>query len=647
MSETSTIEKPETKPETRKFDAEIGKVLKLMINSLYTNKDIFLRELISNASDACDKLRYNALTNGDLLSEDTELKIKLFIDKEARTLTIADNGIGMNHDELIDNLGTIARSGTQQFLESMTGDSKKDAQLIGQFGVGFYSSFMVADKVTVISRKAGEDKSWVWTSNGEGEFTIEENEKDAPRGTFIQLHLREGEDAFIDKHHLKYIVTTYSDHISVPIVYINEELENKEVLFNSASALWTKPKSDISDEEYQQFYKNVAHSNDEPWAILHNKVEGTIEYTNLLFIPSSRPFDLFHPDRKTSVKLYVKRVFITEENTNLIPSYLRFVKGVVDSEDLPLNISRETLQHNALLEKIKKSLVKKILSELKKKSNKDKAAYETFWDNFGAVFKEGLCESLENKEKMLELCRFNSTKFPDQLVSLDEYISRMPEDQKHIYFLTGDSVESVQNSPQLEGFIKRDVEVLLMTDTVDDFWVNVVNEFKEKEFKSVTSAGIDLDNTAEEKASNDDADDEENTDKPEVAKEETDTDKLLTYIKTVLGGVIADAKISQKLTDSPVCLAVKEGGMDIRMERFLLDQKQLAAASAKILEVNAEHPVIATLVEDFKKDGANESVDDTIFLLFDQACIVEGQSIADPGAFSKRLNAVLGRALAA
>lgn len=623
--------------ETRKFAAETGKVLHLMINSLYTNKDIFLRELISNASDACDKLRYEALTNPALLTEDPDLKIRLSIDKKAHVLTIADNGIGMNHDELIENLGTIARSGTQNFLENLTGDAKKDTQLIGQFGVGFYSSFMVADKVVVTSRKAGEDKAWVWTSDGKGEFTLEEGSSPTPRGTSIALHLRDSEDGFLDKIHLKYVVNTYSDHISLPVVFINEELDNKEVVFNSASALWAKPKSDITEEQYKQFYKNIAHLNDDPWLTLHNKVEGNIEYTNLLFIPSSKPFDLFHPDRKTSVKLYVKRVFITEENTRLLPSYLRFVKGIVDSEDLPLNISRETLQHNSMVDKIRSSLTKKILSELKVKSEKDPQDYEKFWENFGAAFKEGLCESMENKSQILEVCRFYTSQFPNQLTSLDDYISRMKEGQEYIYYLTGDSVESLKNSPQLEGFTKRGIEVVLMTDTVDDFWVNVVPEYKEKELKSVTRAGIELDKTEAGTSSGEAT--------PDKGIQEN-LDSLISQIKSTLGDKIADVQVSRKLTESPVCLAVKEGAMDLRMERFLIDQHQLNSSSAKILEINADHPVITKLALDLA-NGMSKEIDDTIHLLFDQACIVEGQAITDPGMFSQRLSSVLKKALLA
>lgn len=614
-----------TQKETRQFGAEVGKILQLMINSLYTNKDIFLRELISNASDACDKLRYLALTTPALVTEDSELGITLSIDKTARTLTITDNGIGMNREELIENLGTIARSGTQAFSEAV---QKGDMQLIGQFGVGFYSAFMVADNVSVISRKAGETQSWAWQSNGTGEFTISEAETLTPRGTSITLHLREGEDDYIDKHHIKFVVNTYSDHIGIPIRYNDPELE-KAIVLNSASALWTKPKTDITDEQYQQFYKHVAHQADTPWAIMHNKVEGALEYTNLLFIPTMKPFDLFHPDRKTRVKLYVKRVFITEENIDLVPSYLRFIRGIVDSEDLPLNISRETLQHNAMLDKIRKSIVKRVLSTLKERASANPIEYETFWNNFGAVLKEGLCEAMENKEAILEVCRFYSSRHPNQLISLDDYIARMPEGQNTIYYLIGDSIDSLMKSPQLEGFLKRDIEVVLMTEPVDDFWVNVAPEYKGKELKSVTRAGIELDDVKEEEVKP-----EENT---------SNMDILIAQMKITLGSVVADVRTSRKLTESPACLAVKEGAMDMRMERFLLDQKQLPSASAKIFEINAQHPVIQKLAQDSKAP----TVEDTIWLLYDQACILEGQPIQNPGAFSERLNGVLKKALVA
>ncbi|MGE0754647.1 MAG: molecular chaperone HtpG, partial [Alphaproteobacteria bacterium] len=424
----------EKNAQTHKFAAEVSKILQLVIHSLYTNKDIFLRELISNASDACDKLRHEAITQPQLTADNPEFSINISVDPKARTLTIADNGIGMSKDELKKNLGTIAKSGTQEFIAAMSADAKKNAPLIGQFGVGFYSSYMVADKVTVVSRRAGANKAYQWESDGQGEFTLAATEKDT-RGTVITLHLNSEADDYLDKFRLRHIVQTYSDHISFPITLTDEEGGTETV--NSAGALWMRGKGDITDEQYNEFYRHVAHAPDEPWLTLHNKVEGKVEFTNLLFIPSAKPFDLFHPERKCRVKLYVRRVFITEKNVDIVPAYLRFLRGVVDSEDLPLNISRETLQDNPIINKIRESLIKRVLSELKKKGEQDETSYLTFWNNFGAVLKEGLCEGLGNKESILEVCRFHSNT-QDAQTSLDAYVARMPDGQEDIYYFTGD-----------------------------------------------------------------------------------------------------------------------------------------------------------------------------------------------------------------
>jgi len=619
------------KNETMKFDAEVGKILQLMIHSLYTNKDIFLRELISNASDACDKLRYSAITSPELLSDDTELKIKISINEKNRTVTISDNGIGMSRKDLIENLGTIARSGTQSFMEQMTGDSKKDLQLIGQFGVGFYSSFMVADEVTVTTKKAAEADSWIWSSKGDGEFTISKATGKHNRGTSICLHLKEGEDDFIEKFRLKHIITTYSDHISIPIELL--DAEGKADMVNKASALWTRPKSDITPEQYNEFYKHVSHSPDQPWLILHNKNEGAVEFTNLLFIPSRKPFDLFHPDRKPRVKLYVKRVFITDESVNLVPAYMRFLRGVVDSEDLPLNISRETLQHNHIIEKIKKSVVKRVILELKKKLETDEAGYLEFWQNFGAVIKEGLCEGMENRENLLEICLFRSA-ITGKLITLDQYIANMKEGQDQIYYYISDEdPEHLKTSPQLEGFLKRDIDVLLFSDNVDDFWVNVEHQYKEKELKSVTRSGIELDKIAGS---------EEKQDIQEPKEEELTS--LIAYFTTTLGPLVKEVKFSYKLIDSPVCLTVAEGAMDIRMERFLIGQKQLVSSSAKILEINPKHPIINKMKLGLE-NGKN--LEDLVRVLYDQACIIEGEPISDASGFSRRMNHFLQEALVA
>jgi molecular chaperone HtpG len=608
--------KTKNKVEKREFDAEISKVLNLMIHSLYTNKDIFMRELISNASDACDKLRYLAISEPALLENDTDFKISISLTEDR--VIIRDNGVGMNKQDLIDNLGTIARSGTQRFAEALSGDSKKDNMLIGQFGVGFYSSYMVADKVDVISKRAGESQAYSWSSEGAGTYEIGEYDGDFARGTEITLHIKKEFPEYLDHFRLKNIIKTYSDHIFVPIFFKNSE-DTEAVQVNTSSALWMRPKSEITQEEYEEFYKSVSYAIDKPWITMHSKNEGAVEFANLLFVPTNKTFDLFHPDRKTRVKLYIKRVFINEENIDLIPSYLRFLRGVIDSEDLPLNISRETLQHNSVLSRIKSSITKKVLYELKKKKDDAREEYEIFWQNFGAVLKEGLCEAMAEHEKIMEVCLFRSA-LQNKMISLDEYIANMAADQKEIFFLSGDNIDKIKNSPQLEGFLAKNIDVLLFTDSVDDFWVNVVHEYKEKTITSVTKATIDL------------------NDKKDEAEQKTldeNMDRLIAYFKTTLGTLVKDVRISKKLTASPVCLAVSENAMDIRMERFLIEQKQLNASSAKILEINANHPIIKKLACDMKED--------LVHLLFEQACIIEGEAVPDPAGFAKRMNEVLAK----
>jgi molecular chaperone HtpG len=640
---TAQTKTPDSAAKTMPFNAEISKVLKLVIHSLYTNRDIFLRELISNASDACEKLRYLAVTKPELLKDAPELKIALAVDDKAKTLTITDNGIGMDEDDLVNNLGTIAKSGTEQFFQQLTGDAKKDASLIGQFGVGFYSAFMVADKVEVRTRKAGETQGYLWESAGEGEFSITALEGEQPRGTSITLHLRKDEEKYLDKFKLQHITNVYSDHIAFPIEYRGEADEAAEVL-NEGSALWTRPKSDITDEQYQEFYHHVGHTADEPFLTMHNQVEGKLSYTNLLFIPTIRPFDLFHPDRRRRVKLYVKRVFITDENVDLIPHYLRFLRGIVDSEDLPLNISRETLQDNPMLAAIRDSITKRVLTELKRKAKNDADAYTAFWTNFGGVLKEGLCEGYGDKELLLEACRFHSTHDDGAtLTSLDDYISRMKDGQQNIYYITGDRLDSLRKSPQLEGFTKNGIEVLLLHDHVDDFWVTVVQKFKGKGFKSVLNAGAELEaltgkNTEEKK----------NEDTPETEKAEAaDIDALITAMKDVLGEEVQDIRTTAKLTESPVCLAVEEGMMSMRMERFLVEHKQLPGASARIMEINPEHPIVVALAKRLKSGGKPQDIEDTSRLLLDQARIIEGEELADPSAFTRRINALIARNFAA
>ncbi len=640
------------------FDVEVGKILNLMINSLYTNKDVALRELISNASDACDKLRYLAAQNSAVAHD--ELKIAITTDKTKKLLIITDNGIGMNREELIQNLGTIARSGTENFIKSLTGDKQKDVQLIGQFGVGFYSSFMIANKVEVISRKFDEEKSWRWESDGSGSFAISEVDfgeigspylggsserasgamgvQNLARGTKIILHLKDDAADFLDRFHIKHVVQTYSDHINFKIEFIPENLEAgaKVETLNAASALWTRAANEITSEQYQNFFKHISHLPGDPFMVIHNKIEGVVSYTNLLFVPATKPFDLFHPDRKTSVKLYVKKVFISEE-LNLVPANMRFLRGLIDSDDLPLNISRENLQHSAVLEKIRKSVISKVLSELKKKASESEEEYLKFWNNFGAVLKEGLCESSEFREKTLEICRFYSSKSSEKLISIADYLNRAKPGQDKIYFLTGESVEKIKSSPQLEVFLQKDVEVLFLTDAVDEFWVTVALPYKEKEFQSINRHDVDLKNigkTAEEKV-----EEEKNPEEKDVTSSQFEG--LIKFIKETLSDKIKDVRISKKLTDSPVCLAVDAGSMDIRLERFLLEQKQIQAGTAKIFEVNPSNQIIKNLNKDYLDETRKGEVCDRIFTLFDLACVIEDEPIKDAKDFSRRLQSLM------
>ncbi|MFQ5985192.1 MAG: molecular chaperone HtpG, partial [Alphaproteobacteria bacterium] len=552
-----------TTTEKRAFEAEVSKVLELVVNSLYTHKEIFLRELISNASDACDRLRYAALTEPALLSDDPKLTTTVTVDRQARTLTVVDNGIGMNREELIEDLGTIAGSGTAAFVDQLTGDAAKDVALIGQFGVGFYSTFMVAKEVVVTSRKAGEEETWRWRSRGKGDFTVAPAEP-AKRGTAVTLHLRKGEDEFLEPGRLRAIVKTYSDHIAFPIVL---EHEGKSETVNEASALWTRPKSEITEEQYREFYHHTAHAFDDPWLVIHNRAEGRIEYTNLLFIPSRRPFDLFFPERKHRVKLYVKRVFITDDCDELVPSYLRFLKGIVDSEDLPLNISRETLQHNPLIARIRSALMKRVFAELKKKAEKEPEAYAEFWGNFGAVLKEGLYEDAAQQEPILELARFHSTASADGLVGLDEYVGRMKTGQKEIYYLSGESVENLRQSPHLEAFKARGVEVLFTTDPIDEFWLPAVGSYRDKSFSSVTKGGVDLSSIAVEEG------------EAKRQEEPVDISNLIALFRLALGKAVKDVRVSSRLTDSPVCLVADEHDIDMHLERLLKQHKQITGSA--------------------------------------------------------------------
>ena len=615
--------------ETRSFQAEVSRLLDIVAHSLYSEKEIFLRELISNASDACDRLRYAALTDPALAEGDAEYRVTLIPDKSARTLTIADNGIGMNREELIDNLGTIARSGTAAFVNQLSGDARKDVSLIGQFGVGFYSAFMVAERVEVLSRKAGESQGWRWVSDGKGEFTVEPL-PDAARGTKLVVHLREGEDDYLDPATLRRIVKTYSDHIGLPIIL---DEGGKSETINTASALWTRPRSEITAEQYKEFYHHVGHSFDDPWLTLHNKAEGVLEYTNLLFVPSTKPFDLFDPERKSRVKLYVRRVFITDEATDLLPAYLRFLRGIVDSEDLPLNISREMLQSNPMVARIRQQLTRRILSELTKKANEAADEYAKFWDNFGAVLKEGLYEDRDHRNELLGLARFRSTT-RDELVSLDDYVAAMKPGQDAVYTIHGDNLDVIKKSPQLEGFRARGIEVLLLTDPIDEFWVPSIGRYKEKPFKSATRGGVDLDKIPLSEA-------------PEEKRPEPPAKlaSLIAIFKLALGEVVKDVRSSERLTDSAVCLVADEGDMDMHLERLLKQHRQLDTASRRILELNPRHTLVERLAASVGEPGASDQLSEFAWLLLDQARIVEGEQLPDAPAFARRLATLLERGL--
>ncbi|NQV99942.1 MAG: molecular chaperone HtpG [Rhodospirillales bacterium] len=627
--------------ETFTFQAEVGKLLDIVAHSLYSHKEIFLRELISNASDACDKLRYEALTHPDLGIGNSDFAISVTSDKKAKTLTISDNGIGMSREDLAETLGTIARSGTQAFMDQITAaKEKKDksgVDLIGQFGVGFYSAFMVSDSVEVITRKAGTDKAFKWVSDGRGEFTIEDTTRDSD-GTDVILHLKKEEKEFFEPERIEKIVKTYSDHIAIPIVLKPIKDGDADRTLNSASALWTRDKKDITEDQYKEFYHHVAHAFDNPWMTLHNRVEGVMAYTNLLFIPTSPPFGLFSPERKANVKLYVKKVFITDDCEDLLPAYLRFVKGIVDSEDLPLNISREMLQDNPALSKIRKAVVKRIFTELGKKADKAPDEYATFWEAFGPVLKEGLYEDFENRAKLFELVRFKST-HGEGLISLKDYVSRMKEGQNAIFYITGENVEQITQSPQLEGFRAKGVEVLLLSDPVDEFWVTSVGEYEEKLFKSATRGGADLDKVAKPES------DDKKKDKKDD-KKTTNIDPLVAAFKVALGDKVKDVRVSERLTDSAVCLVADEGDMDIHLERLLKQHKQLDQSTPRVLEINPDHKLIKSLNKIAKKStGIEKSVDDAAWLLLDQARIVEGEKIADPVAFARRMASVMERGL--
>lgn len=636
--------KTDVKAESREFQAEVAKILKLMVHSVYSDKEVFLRELISNASDACDKLRYSALTQPDLISGDPNFRIEIVVDKDARTIRVADNGIGMDHQELIENLGTIARSGTGQFIEQLTGDAAKDSQLIGQFGVGFYSSFMVAKEVEVVSLKAGDETAHMWRSTGEGTYEVAATDDRSAlldgRGTAITLHLQDGEDEFLDRFRLQHIIKRYSDHIALPIHLKDvgaEDSEEADEPVNAASALWMRSKSDITEDQYKEFYRNVGHAFDDPAHTIHYKAEGRHEYSVLLFVPTDRPMDLFDPNRQTRVRLYVKRVFITDE-AGLLPGYLRFVRGIVDSEDMPLNISREMLQNNPIVGSIRSALTKRVLNEIAKKAEKEPEVFDKIWSAFGPVLKEGLYEDAERREQLLEIARFDTTAGPNR--SLKDYVADLKENQTAIYYLHGDDPDTIRNSPLLEGFKARGLEVLLLSDPVDAFWTGTVFEHDGKPLKSIAHGAADLDQIQKE-------DGGEETSKGEAPNDAVIT-TLITLLKQTLEGKIADVTSSDRLTDSPVCLVAAEGAMNPYMERILAQSKGEAATDdvlkTRILEINPKHELIKRLAERAHEDGVNDVLEDAAYLLLDQARIIEGEPVVDAAAYAKRLARVMERA---
>ncbi|WP_430229658.1 molecular chaperone HtpG [Nitrosomonas communis] len=621
------------------FQAEAKQLLKLMIHSLYSNKEIFLRELISNASDAADKLRFEGLTDAALYESDSDLKILVSYDKEARTITISDNGIGMSRQEVIDNIGTIAKSGTREFFNSLTGDQAKDAHLIGQFGVGFYSAFIVADKVTLITRRAGltPEHGVQWESAGEGDYTLETVEK-KDRGTQIILHLREDEDELLSGFRLKSIIRRYSDHITLPIVMKKEEwsqesndykITEEDETINQASALWARSKSEITKEQYEEFYKHVAHDFEPPLTYIHAKVEGKQEYTQLLYIPSRAPFDLFDRERRHGIKLYVKRVFIMDDAEKLLPNYLRFVRGIIDSNDLPLNVSREILQESKDIDSIRAGSVKKILGLIEDFASSDKEEdrdkFKTFWKEFGQVLKEGVGEDYANRERIAKLLRFVSTHSDtdEQTVSLDDYVARMKEGQEKIYYVTADSLKAARNSPHLEIFRKKGIEVLLLSERVDEWLVANLSEYGGKSLQSVAKGSLDLGKLEDE------------AEKKEQEKEADGYKELTTKMKEVLGERIKDVRVTFRLTESPACLVVDAYDMSGNLERMLKSAGQKVPNTKPILEINPHHPMVQRL----KYEEAKFS--DWSNILFDQALLAEGGQLEDPATFVKRLNDLL------
>ncbi len=614
--------------ETLGFQTEVKQLLDLMIHSLYSNKEIFLRELISNAADAADRLRFEALSDDALYEGDTELNIRVDYDKDARTITITDNGIGMNRQEVIDNIGTIAKSGTKQFFQSLTGDQARDAQLIGQFGVGFYSSFIVADKITLTTRRAGltAEHGVRWKSAGEGDFTLETVER-PQRGTEVVLHLRSDENEFIDGVRLRSVIKKFSDHIALPIIMKSEGDKKEDETVNSASALWARAKSDIKDEEYNEFYKHIAHDFEDPVAHIHSRVEGKQEYISLLYIPAHAPFDLWDRDRHHGIKLYVRRVFIMDDAEQLMPSYLRFVRGVLDSSDLPLNVSREILQHNKNIDSMRAGSTKKILALLKKIATDDAEKYSKFWHEFGQVLKEGIVEDIPNRDAISALLRFSSTHndSDEQTVSMADYVTRMKKKQNKIYYVTAENYSAAKNSPHLEIFAKKEIEVLLLHNRIDEWVVTHLTEFDGKSLVSVSRGDLDL---------GDLADKEEKKKEEESAKQ---AKSLIERIQKSLDGKVKDVRVTHRLTTSPACLVADTMDMGGNMERILKEAGQHMPETRKILEINPKHPLVLRL----KEEPGDDRFSDWSHILFDQALLAEGGQLQDPANFVRRLNSLL------
>ena len=618
--------------ENRAFEADTSKILDIVIHSLYSNREIFLRELISNASDALDKRRFLASTDQSLQAEQ-ELQIHIKSDKKAKTLTLSDNGIGMDSDDMVSSLGTIARSGTQNFIKQLEVSKENDdskLSLIGQFGVGFYAAFMVAETVDVISRKAGSDKAFKWHSDGATGYSLDNAER-SEAGTDIILHLKKDAKEFLEEQRISYMIKKYSDHLSAPIYWQNAE---ESTMLNSASAIWTRPKSEITQEQYTSFYQQASAAYDTPYLTLHNVTEGVTNFTSLLFVPSTRPVDLFNPERKSRLQLYINRVFITDECEDLVPNWLRFVRGVVDTPDLDLNVSREMLQQVPAINKIKKSIIRRVLSELKKQAGKNQEAYENFWLEFGLVVKEGLYEDADFREKILELCRFYSCR-KGGYISIAEYVSEMKEQQEEIYYLSSETVEQAEISPHIEGFKARDIDVIVLSDPIDEFWLPLVPEFEGKKFKSASRGAHDLDKF-----------EQEDTEKKKA--DPSEFDMLIARIKTNLGEQIADVRLSSTLTESPACLVADENGMDIQMERLMKAHNKDFQGAPRILELNPDHDLVAALNKMADaKSGSKENglVDDASHLLFDQAQILEGRMPSDLTAFSKRMTRVMASSI--